>query len=71
MGSNTVVVTKVKNQIYNGKYKHIRHRPNTIRNLLKNGIVSSDYVKSKENIVDPLTRGLNRAHVTFTSRERI
>ena len=46
--------------MYNGKYRHIRRRNNTIKQLLSNGVISLDYVKSKENIVNPLTKGLNR-----------
>ncbi|GJS60297.1 retrovirus-related pol polyprotein from transposon TNT 1-94 [Tanacetum coccineum] len=51
-------LTRAKNHIYNGKSRHIRHRHNTIEDLLRNGIISIDYVKSKENIADPLKKGL-------------
>nr|GEU82394.1 putative reverse transcriptase domain-containing protein [Tanacetum cinerariifolium] len=61
-------LTRAKNQIYNGKSRHIRRRHNTIKDLLRNRIISIDYVKSKENIVDPLTKGLCREQVIFTSR---
>ncbi|GJY11389.1 hypothetical protein Tco_0379574 [Tanacetum coccineum] len=61
-------LTRAKNQIYNGKSRHIRRRHNTIKDLLRNGIISIDYVKSKENIADPLTKGLCREQVIFTSR---
>nr|GEY03300.1 ATP phosphoribosyltransferase 1, chloroplastic [Tanacetum cinerariifolium] len=61
-------LTRAKNQIYNGKSRHIRRRHNKIQDLLRNGIISIDYVKSKENIVDPLTKGLCREQVIFTSR---
>ncbi|GJW79895.1 retrovirus-related pol polyprotein from transposon TNT 1-94 [Tanacetum coccineum] len=61
-------LTRGKNQIYKGKSRHIRRRHNTIKDLLRNGIISIDYVKSKENIVDPLTKGLCREQVIFTSR---
>ncbi|GJW33432.1 DNA polymerase zeta catalytic subunit-like protein [Tanacetum coccineum] len=61
-------LTRAKNHIYNGKSRHIRRRHNTIKDLLRNGIISIDYVKSKENIADPLTKGLCREQVIFTSR---
>ncbi|GJT76306.1 ATP phosphoribosyltransferase 1, chloroplastic [Tanacetum coccineum] len=61
-------LTRAKNHIYNGKSRHIRRRHNTIKDLLRNGIISIDYVKSKENIPDPLTKGLCREQVIFTSR---
>ncbi|GKC60985.1 hypothetical protein Tco_1088583 [Tanacetum coccineum] len=64
-------LTRAKNHIYNGKSRHIRRRHNTIKDLLRNGIISIDYAKSKENIVDPLTKGLCREQVIFTSRESL
>jgi hypothetical protein len=36
--------------------------------MLKNGIISIDYVKSKENIADPLTKGIPKEQVKYTSR---
>nr|GEW23325.1 putative plastid-lipid-associated protein 13, chloroplastic [Tanacetum cinerariifolium] len=61
-------LTRAKNQIYNGKSRHKRRCNNTIKDLLRNEIISIDYVKSKENIVNPLTKGLCREQVIFTSR---
>nr|GEV69116.1 retrotransposon protein, putative, Ty1-copia subclass [Tanacetum cinerariifolium] len=61
-------LTRAKNHIFNGKSRHVRRRHNTIKDLLRNRIISIDYVKSKENIVDPLTKGLCREQVIFTSR---
>ncbi|GJX40899.1 retrovirus-related pol polyprotein from transposon TNT 1-94, partial [Tanacetum coccineum] len=46
--------------MYNGKSRHICHRHNSIRQLLSTGVISIDYVKSKDNIADPLTKGLSR-----------
>ena len=49
-------IGRAQNSIYNGKFKHICSRHNTIRQLLSIGVISLDYVKSKDNIVDPLTK---------------
>ncbi|GJX93350.1 hypothetical protein Tco_0347936 [Tanacetum coccineum] len=46
--------------MYNGKSRHIRRRHNSIRQLLSTEVISIDYVKSKDNIADPLTKGLSR-----------
>ena len=54
--------------MYNGKFRHIRRRHNTIKQLLSIRIISIDYVKSKDNITDPLTKGLNRELVGKSSR---
>ena len=32
------------------------------------GIISIDYIKSKDNLADPLTKGLTREQVNCTSR---
>ncbi|XP_075515358.1 secreted RxLR effector protein 161-like [Primulina tabacum] len=61
-------IGKAQNKMYNGKSRHIRRRYNTIRQLLSTGIISVDYVKSKDNIADPLTKGLNRELVAKSSR---
>jgi hypothetical protein len=61
-------IARAKSHIYNGKSRHIRRRHNTIKEMLKNGIISIDYVKSKENIADPLTKGIPREQVKYTSR---
>ena len=53
-------VGKAQSSMYNGKSKHIRRRHNTIRQLVSTGVIFVDFVKSKDNIEDPLTKGLNR-----------
>ena len=54
--------------MYNDKSRHIRRRHNTIRQLLSTVIIFIDYVKSKDNIMDPLTEGLNRELVEKSLR---
>ena len=46
----------------------VRRRHNTIKQLLSNGIMTIEYIRSKENIVDPLTKGLTREQVSKSSR---
>ncbi|KAK4388088.1 Retrovirus-related Pol polyprotein from transposon TNT 1-94 [Sesamum angolense] len=57
-----------KNYAYNGKRRHIRLRHSAVKELLKNGIISLDYVRSKRNLADPLTKGLTRRIIQETSR---
>lgn len=57
-----------KNSIYNGKKRYIRIRHGVVKQLLKNGVISLDYVKSERNIADPLTKGLSRRVVLDMSR---
>ena len=57
------VIGRAQNAMYNGKSRHIRRRHNTVRQLISTGIITIDYIRSKENIADPLTKGLNRDQV--------
>ena len=61
-------IGRARNFMYNGKSRHIRRRHDTVRQLLSSGIITINYVKSKDNIVDPLTKGLTREMVAKTSR---
>ena len=62
------VIGRAHNSMYNGKSRHIRRRHNTIRKLLSIGVISLDYIKSKDNIADLLTKGLNRELVEKSSK---
>ncbi|KAL0382991.1 UNVERIFIED_CONTAM: hypothetical protein Scaly_0586400 [Sesamum calycinum] len=57
-----------KNYAYNGKRRHICIRHGAVQELLKNGIISLDHVRSKRNLADPLTKGLIRRIILETSR---
>ena len=54
--------------MYNGKSRQLCQRHNTVRQLISIGVIYVDYVKSKDNIADPLTKGLNRELVEKSSR---
>ena len=48
--------------------KRIYQRHNTIRQLLSTVVIFLDYVKSKDNIADLLTKWLNRELVEKSSK---
>ena len=56
------------NSVYNGKKRHIRIRHGAVKQLLKHGLISLEYVRSEKNLADPLTKGLPRRVVLETSR---
>ena len=56
------------NSAYNGKRRHIRMRHREVRRLLKNGVISLEYVRSEKNQAGPFTKGLPRKFVLDTSR---
>ena len=63
-----LAICRVQSHMYNSKSRHIHQRYNTMRQLFSNGIISIDFIKSRENIADPLTKGLSREQVNFSSR---
>ncbi|KAL0325206.1 UNVERIFIED_CONTAM: Retrovirus-related Pol polyprotein from transposon TNT 1-94 [Sesamum radiatum] len=58
-------IGRAQSSMYNGKSRHIRRRHNTIRQLISSGIISIDYIKLKDNLADPLTKGLSRSSILF------
>ena len=62
-------ITITKNKIFNGKNHHIRLRHEVIKQLLKDKIISIDYVKSKVNLADPLTKPLGRKQIFIHRKE--
>ena len=65
---NKFSISKAQSSMYNGKSKHIRRRHNTITQLLSTRVIFVDYVKSKDNIVNLLTKWLNREFVENSSK---
>ena len=61
-------IGRAHNDKYNCKSRYIHHRHNIVWQLLSNGILSIDYIKSKDNLADPLTKGLTIEQVNCTSR---
>jgi len=64
---STAAIAKIKNRYYNGKRRQIRRKHSTIRECISNGAVRVDFVRTDENLADPLTKGLNREKVRETS----
>ncbi|XP_073292427.1 uncharacterized protein [Primulina huaijiensis] len=65
---NQSAIARAQNSMYNGKSRHICRRHNTVRQLISNGVISVDYIKSKDNLADPLTKALNRDQMYCLSR---
>ncbi|KAF3619636.1 hypothetical protein FXO37_33624 [Capsicum annuum] len=61
-------IGRAGSMMYNGKSHHIRRRHNIVRELLNSGIITVDYIKSKDNVSDPLTKVLSRERVERTSK---
>ncbi|KAF3634682.1 hypothetical protein FXO38_25020 [Capsicum annuum] len=61
-------IDRVGSMMYNGESRHIRWKHNAVREFLSSGIITINYVKSKYNMSDPLTKGLSREEVERTSK---
>ncbi|GKA70557.1 hypothetical protein Tco_0776696 [Tanacetum coccineum] len=51
-------LAKAYYQIYNGKSRHLGVRYIMVRELIINGVISVDFVRSQQNLADHLTKGL-------------
>ena len=61
-------LSKVYSHVYNGKSRHISLRYAYVHQLIKDGVITVDFVQSNENLADPLTKGQARELVLKTSR---
>lgn len=61
-------LSRAYSQVYDGKSRHIGLRHSCVRQLITDSVITIDYVKSSENLADPLTKGLARDLVWKTSR---
>ncbi|GKB71168.1 zinc finger, CCHC-type containing protein [Tanacetum coccineum] len=57
---STATLAKAYSQMYNGKSRHLGVRHSMIRELITNGVVSIEFVRSQQNLADHLTKGLAR-----------
>ncbi|KAA0042258.1 ty1-copia retrotransposon protein [Cucumis melo var. makuwa] len=60
-------ICTAKNSVYNGKSRHIRLRHAVVKQLLKEGTIFLEFVRSEKNLADPLTKGLTRKVVLDSS----
>nr|KYP71444.1 Retrovirus-related Pol polyprotein from transposon TNT 1-94 [Cajanus cajan] len=63
-----VVIAKVTSKNFNEKRRHLRIRHKSIRNLITHGVISIDFIRSKNNLADPLTKGLTRVNKYLNRR---
>ncbi|GJR63610.1 zinc finger BED domain-containing protein RICESLEEPER 2 [Tanacetum coccineum] len=57
---SAATLAKAYSQMYNGKSRHLGVRHSMIRELITNGVVSIEFVRSQQNLADHLTKGLAR-----------
>ncbi|GKB99120.1 zinc finger, CCHC-type containing protein [Tanacetum coccineum] len=57
---SVATLAKAYSQMYNGKSRHLGVRHNMILELITNGVIFIEFVRSQQNISDHLTKGLAR-----------
>ena len=57
---SVAALAKAYSQVYNGKSRHLGVRHSMIRELIMNGVILVEFVKSQQNLADHLTKGLTR-----------
>ncbi|GKE61251.1 hypothetical protein Tco_1511618 [Tanacetum coccineum] len=57
---SVATLAKAYSQMYNGKSRHLGVRHSMIRELITNRVISIEFVRSQQNLVDHLTKGLAR-----------
>ncbi|GJR87585.1 zinc finger, CCHC-type containing protein [Tanacetum coccineum] len=55
---SVATLVKAYSQMYNGKSRHLGVRHSMIRELNTNGVVSIEFMRSQQNLVDYLTKGM-------------
>ncbi len=56
------------NRYYNGKSRSIKRKNSTVRSYINNRTINVEYIKTGDNIADPLTKALGREKIWITSR---
>ncbi|GJV06002.1 zinc finger, CCHC-type containing protein [Tanacetum coccineum] len=57
---SAATLEKAYSQMYNGKFRHLGVRHSMIRELITNGVISKEFVRSQQNLANHLTKGLAR-----------
>ena len=65
---SNAAIGRIQNCYYNGKSRPIRRKHSNVRSYLTNGTNNVDYVKSCNNLANPLTKSLTREKVWSTLR---
>lgn len=61
-------LSQAYNHVYNGKSRHIGLKHSFVRQMLIDGAIIIDFVRSSQNLADPFTKGLARNLFIKTSQ---
>nr|GEW88590.1 zinc finger, CCHC-type [Tanacetum cinerariifolium] len=65
---SAATLAKAYSEIYNGMSRHLGVRHSMIRELIRNGVISIEFVRSQHNLADQLIKGIARDLVINKSR---
>ncbi|GJW78237.1 hypothetical protein Tco_0139919 [Tanacetum coccineum] len=66
---SAATLAKAYSQMYNGNSRHLGARHSMIREIITNGVVSIEFVRSQRNLADQLMKGLARDLVLKSDEE--
>ena len=66
---NQATIYNVSNKTYNGKSRHASLRHYMVRQLLKRGVVTVNFIESNRNLADPFTKSLPSSVVSIKRKE--
>ncbi|GKC29737.1 hypothetical protein Tco_1037031 [Tanacetum coccineum] len=58
--AGVATLARAYSKMCNGKSRHLSVRHSMIRELIMNGVVSIEFMRSQQNLADHLTKGLAR-----------
>ena len=62
------ILERAYSNVYDGKSRHIDLCHSYVRQLIKDVVITVDFVRSAQNLADPLMKGLARDLVIKTAR---
>ncbi|BAT89843.1 hypothetical protein VIGAN_06094400 [Vigna angularis var. angularis] len=61
---NATTLAKAYSQVYNGKSRHIGVRHSYVQGLIKDGIITIDFVRKMFNLADEFTKALTKDSIS-------
>lgn len=63
---SAATLVKACSQVYNETFRHIEYRHSYVKDLILDGLITIDFVRSSQNLANPLTKRLAKDLVNET-----
>ena len=68
---SAVVLAKAYSNVYNGKSRHIGLQHSYVRQLIIDSVITMEFIRTFQNLDDPLTKGFARDLVSKTAKRMV